>query len=297
MFEYVGIEYFFDSSKRVYWLYMLASLIVALAFFWKQKEVLEKQFSKEVLWHPSARLDYMYFIVVGVVKVFLLIPLLVGVNDVVLWMVLAMQDVFGYMERIRVSRSWLIAGYTLALFIANDFTRYVLHRLMHIVPILWRFHRVHHSAEVLNPLTFYRVHPLENLLFGLRYAFTTGLITAVFIYFFGAGMSLMEVLGVNILVFIFSMLGSNLRHSHIPLSYGKKLEKWFISPFQHQLHHSKIYTHRNFGSTLAIWDRWFGTLTLAKTKSKVLDFGLPKETTTHSLLGAFLNPFYKGIKL
>ena len=280
---------------------MFSALFVALLFFWKQKSVLSKQFSKEVLLHPSAKLDYVYFIVVSLVKVMMIVPLLIGVNDVALWLVVMMQEYLGYVERIRLSREWLLAAYTLTLFVVSDFTRYWLHRFMHTVPLFWRFHRVHHSAEVLNPLTFYRVHPIENLLFGLRYALTTGFVTALFVYFFGAGIGLVEVLGVNVLVFVFMLIGSNLRHSHIPLSYGKMLEKWFISPAQHQLHHSRAFTHRNFGSYLAVWDRWFGTLTLSKGKSKqALDFGLPtteKDKTTHSLIGAFLNPFYKGIKL
>ena len=297
MFGDLGLEYFFDSTKRVYWAYMLTALIVAVLFFWKQSFVLKKQFSKEVLWHPSARLDYIYFVVVSLVKVFLLIPLLIGVNDVTLWILLQMQDTFGYMQRTRVSSIYLLSAYTLVLFVFNDFTRYVLHRLMHSVPLLWRFHRVHHSAEVLNPLTFYRVHPIENVLFGLRYALSTGFVTAVFIYFFGAGIGLVEFLGVNVLVFVFLLFGANLRHSHIPLSYGEKLEKWFISPLQHQLHHTKTCTHRNFGSYLAIWDRWFGTLVVGKVKSKALDFGLPTETATHSLFGALFNPLIKGIKL
>lgn len=299
MFEYLGLEYFVDSGKRVYWLYLLSALLVATLFFWKQRNILKNQFSKEVLWHDSAKLDYSYFIIVSVVKILFVIPLLIGVNEVILWMVLFLQDTFGYMERIRVSKMYLLTAYTLVLFILNDFTRYWLHRMMHAVPLLWRFHRVHHSAEALNPLTFYRVHPVENLLFGLRYALTTGFVTAVFIYFFGAGIGLLEFLGVNVIVFIFLLLGANLRHSQIPLTYGKTLEKWFISPLQHQLHHTRIYTHRNFGSYLAIWDRWFGTLTLGmdKGKSKKLDFGLPTGETTHSLLGAFLNPFFKGIKL
>ena len=258
----------------------------------------KKQFSKEVLLHPSAKLDYLYFVVVSFVKVLLILPLLIGVNEVALWIVLQMQDMFGYMQRIRVSKTVLLLSYTGTLFVVSDFTRYWLHRLMHTVPLLWRFHKVHHSAEVLNPLTFYRVHPVENLLFGLRYALTTGLVTAVFIYFFGAGIGLVEVLGVNVFAFVFMLFGSNLRHSHIAVSYGDVFEKWIISPSQHQLHHSKQYTHRNFGSALAFWDRWFGTLTLSKKKSKTLTFGLPKnEVTTHSLLGAFLNPFNKNIKL
>lgn len=300
MFEYLGVEYFYDSSKRVYGLYMLSALLVALIFFWKQKSVLKVQFSKEVLLHDSAKLDYSYFVLVSLIKILLIIPLMIGVNDVALWMVLQFQDTFGYVERTRVSKEWLLPGYTLVLFLVNDFSRYWLHRLMHAVPFLWRFHRVHHSAEVLNPLTFYRVHPLENLLFGLRYALVTGFVTALFIRYFGAGIGIVEFMGVNVLVFLFLITGSNLRHSHIPLSYGRHLEKWVISPYQHQLHHSRQYTHTNFGSSLAVWDRLFGTLVSTdkeKIKNENLTFGLSHETVTHSLIGALFNPFIKGIRL
>lgn len=279
---------------------MLSALLITLLFFRHQRSVLKEQFSRKVLLHDSAKLDYIYFVMVSVIKILIIVPLVIGVNDVILWMVLLLQDTFGYLERIRVSKIWLLTSYTLVLFVINDFTRYWLHRLMHSVPLLWRFHRVHHSAEVLNPLTFYRVHPAENILFGLRYALTTGFVTAVFIYFFGAGIGLMEFMGVNVLVFLFLIIGSNLRHSHIPLSYGKHIEKWVISPYQHQLHHSKQYTHTNFGSYLAVWDRLFGTL-VSKEKEKIknekLTFGLSNETVTHSLTGALLNPFIKGIKL
>ena len=295
MFEYFGLDYFWDSSKRVFWLYMLSAFAIAVLFFWRQRSVLRTQFSKEVLWHPSARLDYLYFAVVSLIKILFLIPLLIGVNDVALWMVLSLQEHFGYIQRIRIDKAWLVSGYTLAIFLANDFTRYWLHRWMHTIPLLWRFHRVHHSAEVLNPMTFYRVHPVENLLFGMRYALTAGLVTALFIHFFGAGIRLSEVLGVNIVVFVFLLMGANLRHSHIPLSYPKPVEQWLISPYQHQLHHTTRYSRRNYGSYLALWDRWFGTLVSGKKEN--LRFGLAGETPTHSLIGAFLNPFTKGVKL
>jgi sterol desaturase/sphingolipid hydroxylase (fatty acid hydroxylase superfamily) len=269
-----------------------------LLFFWKQKEVLREQFSKRILFHPSARLDYLYFVVVSLVKFFLIIPFVLGVNEVSLWCLLQIQDIFGYVERIRVSKVGLIFAYTLVLFVVNDFTRYLLHRLMHQNTFLWRFHQLHHSAEVLNPLTFYRVHPLENVLFGFRYAFSTGFVTAWFIYFFGAGIGLVEIFGVNVLVFFFLALGSNLRHSHIPLSYGNRIEKWIISPFQHQLHHTAEDMNKNFGSNLALWDNIFKTLKTSASKiEKPLVFGLKKEKIKHSLLGAFLNPFHKGVQL
>ena len=295
MYEYIGLNYFFDIHQRVYWLYILTAIMIAMVYLWISPKLVKKQFSYEVLWHKSARLDYLYFLFSGVLKVALILPIMIGVGEVALWGVFTLQEQFGYMQRVRVSYEILLVAYTLSIFIVNDFTRYWIHRLMHLVPFLWRFHRIHHSAEVLNPLTFYRVHPIENILFGLRYALSTGLVTAIFIYFFGAGISVAEIWGVNIFVFIFSILGSNLRHSHIPLSYGEKLQKIFISPYQHQLHHSTEFTHKNFGSYLAIWDLWFGTLENKKQKNLV--YGLKNDKINHSLLGLLLNPFHKGIKL
>jgi sterol desaturase/sphingolipid hydroxylase (fatty acid hydroxylase superfamily) len=285
-------EYFVDIHQRIFYAYLIIALLIAFLFF---RKALKEQFSKEVLLHKSAKLDYVYFIVSSFIKVLLILPLLIGVNEVTLWILLRLNDYFGYLPRIRVSKEVLLGSYTLVLFLLSDLSRYGLHRLMHKIKFLWRFHRVHHSAEVLNPLTFYRVHPLENILFGLRYALVTGAVTAVYIYFFGAGIRAIEFLGANVLVFAFSILGSNLRHSHIPFSYPKGLEKWFVSPYQHQLHHSTKYLHRNFGSFLAIWDRIFGTLVTGKKENIV--FGLPKEKVNHSILGAFLNPIFKGVKL
>lgn len=290
--EYIGLDYFLDSSKRIYWLYIISSLILSILFFRTQ---LKEQFSKKVLFHSSSKLDYIYFIIISFLKILVIIPLMMSINVVVLFFIIKLQDIFGFQERIKISKEFLLISYTITLFIINDFSRYCLHRILHIIPFLWQFHKIHHSAEVLNPLTFYRIHPVENILFGLRYTIVTGFITALFIYFFGAGIKLIEILEVNFIVFIFMIIGSNLRHSHIPLRFGKRIEKWIISPYQHQLHHSKKYTHKNFGSSLAIWDRLFNTLIIKDIEK--LSFGLSNQTSTHSLFGAFINPFYKGIKL
>ncbi len=292
MSNYLAITYLFDVHHRIFYGYILVAFVIATIFF---REALKIQLSKKILLHPSAKLDYVYFMITGFIKVAIILPLLIGVNEVTFWFVITFKDFFGYHSAINISVEMLMLSYTLTLFIVSDLSRYWLHRLLHRVPILWRFHRIHHSAEVLTPITFYRVHPLENVLFGLRYALVTGFVTAVFVHFFGAGSRAIEFLGANILVLIFSVLGSNLRHSHIPFSYPKCLEKWFISPYQHQLHHSTKYLHRNFGSFLAIWDRLFGTLVTGKKKNIV--FGLPKEKVKHSILGAFLNPIFKGVRL
>ena len=108
--------------------------------------------------------------------------------------------------------SVVMALFTLCLFIFDDLTKYIVHWMLHNVPCLWAFHKVHHSALSLTPLTIFRTHPIEIFVFSMRsIAVRAGLI-ATFIFFFGEGVDLITVLGVNVGLFIFHLLGSNLRH-------------------------------------------------------------------------------------
>ena len=58
--------------------------------------------------------------------------------------------------------------FTATHFILDDATKYLVHRALHRWPVLWAFHKVHHSAETMTPLTVYRTHPVEGILFTLR---------------------------------------------------------------------------------------------------------------------------------
>ncbi|MEK9597214.1 MAG: sterol desaturase family protein, partial [Rhodospirillaceae bacterium] len=74
------------------------------------------------------------------------------------------------------------------------------------------------------------------------------------------------------------LFGANLRHSHVHLSYGRRLEGIFISPYQHQLHHSIAAADKNcnYGVALALWDRLGGTLIRGRPVVK-LYYGLVDE--------------------
>lgn len=283
--EYLGFEYFINTTQRVYWLYLLSAFLIALVYVRLNPEA-KNYFSKSVLWHSSARLDYLYFMAISAIKIGLILPLILSSKDVALQSALFLQDRFGFVH-LEPKQIWVILAYTLSLFLVNDFTRYWLHRAMHEIPLLWKFHRVHHSAEVLNPLTFYRVHPIENILFGLRYALGAGFVTGVFLYLFDASIGVLEIAGVNAITFLFGVAGSNLRHSHIPLRYGV-FEKVIISPFLHQLHHAKKSMNTNYGSVLSIWDRMFKTYYTTPSTSK-LEFGADVKHTT--VLEILIEPF------
>lgn len=267
--------YFLDPNRRVYWIFLISSLIIGLIYLWLHPKARKVNFSRKLWLHPSAVLDYIYFAFSSVIKVLFIVPVVIGAKEVAFFVNNWLINQFGWIRITSLNYTEVMILFTLSLFIFSDLTRYLLHRLLHSIPILWEFHKVHHSAKILNPLTFYRVHPIENLLFGLRYSLTVGLVSGIFIYLFGAKVGLIDIIGVNAIGFIFSLIGSNLRHSHIPLSYPRFLEKFFISPYQHQIHHSKLHNNSNYGGFLAIWDLIFGSLTHSK-QVKVITLGIDR---------------------
>lgn len=170
--------------------------------------------------------------------------------------------------------------YTVATFVAWDLSRYVVHRLMHEVPALWAVHQVHHSAEVLTPLTFHRVHPLESVIYALRGAVVSGALAGGFYWAFRDGATLWSIGGVHAVGLLANVATGNLRHSHVWLRFGP-LERWLISPAQHQLHHARAGALGNYGSALALWDRLFGTLLLSAGR-RPARVGLPRGERNHA---------------
>lgn len=286
-----------DPGQRVYLGYLLSALILAMLVlgwrFRRQPGEFKRQIrgylSKDIWWHPSARLDYLLFVLNPLWRI---LPLFGGITFVPL-MIRVSDSLYAGLGP--VSPSWttleITATFTVALFVVDDFSRYLLHRMMHRVPALWSLHRLHHSAEVMTPLTVYRLHPLESLLYTLRSVLTQGLVVGVYFYAFGIGITAWELAGVNVLTFMFNLAGANLRHSHVWIGFGPWLERLFISPAQHQIHHSLDRHHhdRNFGSFLAIWDGLFGSLTLSAGE-RVTGFGLTSGNPHRTLLDAWREP-------
>lgn len=160
-----------------------------------------------------------------------------------------------------------------ALFI--DFVSYAIHYAQHRIPVLWEFHKVHHSAEVMHPLTNYREHPVDNLLYAVGTGISLGFIAALFYGVFGGVPESVTIIGVGIFTFTFNLLAYNLRHSHIWVKWPGVLSTLFGSPAHHQIHHSKHPNHidKNFAFMFPVWDRIFGTYCMPESNSDV-DFGL-----------------------
>ena len=242
-------------------------------------------FNKKVWTSGSARVDYYFWFFNSLIKVILIGPFIKA------HLYLA-QDIADLSHRFiasspNMSQSLAIVLYTICLFLVNDFLSYFVHLLLHKIPFLWRIHKTHHSATVLNPFTQYRIHPLELILHQGRYIISFALVTGLFEYLSNGQINLIAVLGVNVLGFAFRAIGSNLRHSHVKFKYPEAIEKIFMSPYQHQIHHSDKEEHfdKNLGSALSIWD-YLGKTLLTSKQIKRLNFGLGKESKKKS--GSFL---------
>lgn len=266
------LEFLFDPTRRIFLGYLfMAGLIALLVLRFSSgrswRESWRALFNRKVWLGRSARVDYLLFLTTILVKILFVLPYVYLGSAIAYTLSHYLIEWFG-MPKVELSAAAVGILYPLSLFLVGDLAIYLLHRALHTVPFLWSIHKVHHSAETMTPFTLYRLHPLEVLLNNFMGILVFGLVTGLFDYW---GQSLpmrAYFLGVNVFNFFFFLFGANLRHSHIPFSYPAFLERIFISPYQHQIHHDSVryYADRNLGSHLALWDWLFGTLVLSRER-------------------------------
>ena len=131
-----------------------------------------------------------------------------------------------------------------------DLVTYWIHRMSHRFPLLWRFHRVHHSDTSLDSSTYFRAHPIETLFW-----FGSSPILAAGIF----GLDLFTIGFYFLVITPFVVLEhSNLR---FPAWLDKTLGLIITTPNMHKIHHDQDqeYTDSNFADIFILWDRIFGT--------------------------------------
>ncbi len=302
----LSLGYLLNPNKRIYWLYLLMSLLLAYYVYRRSKRrtsFFAYIFNRRVWLSRSARVDYLFFFCNACLKLFLIIPYISFGFKLSFYICDGLTAQYGYITS-PLAPELAIILYTFVLSLLMDFAVYLTHLAMHRLPFLWEFHKVHHSARSMNPITQYRLHPIELIINNLVSILVFGFVTGVFNYFVDGQIDKWLFLGANIFSFIFFMFGANLRHSHVALRYFNVLEYIFISPRQHQIHHSQAREHwnKNMGSRLALWDWLFGTLYLSKD-TRSLSFGLgagqdPKyQTFSANLIKPFTNNFHRLLGL
>ena len=306
------LNYFLHPAQRLFVPVILTSVLIAIGawFYYRRSgragpgktfnDLLTWLFPKQIWTHRSSVVDYQIIFLNAILYVFMTTPFLIYFAFLTDFFQGAWVTWLGARDPVKWSQATLLLSYTLAIVLFDDFIRFFQHWLFHKVPVMWSFHKVHHSARVLTPFTNYRSHPLESFIFHCRRIFTYAFVTGGFLYMVGNELSLLTVFYAATFRKIFNYLGSNLRHSHIWISWGPFLEHIFISPAQHQIHHSDAPEHRdmNMGSAFAVWDWMFGTLVLAGVK-KDLVLGIGDEenrryrTFSENVIAPFVDTWHK----
>jgi sterol desaturase/sphingolipid hydroxylase (fatty acid hydroxylase superfamily) len=137
-------------------------------------------------------------------------------------------------------------------FLLLDYSNYIWHILLHKLPVLWRFHLVHHTDLDLDITTAFRFH------FG-------ELIGSIF--FRGAAILLIGVSPVMVLIYeIIFEAATQFHHSNtkLPLKFEKLLNLLIVTPRMHGIHHSMVKKERdtNYSVIFSFWDRIHRTVKL-----------------------------------
>ncbi|MDF1855062.1 sterol desaturase family protein [Pseudooceanicola sp.] len=164
---------------------------------------------------------------------------------------------------------------------------YLVHLASHKIPLLWRFHKIHHSDKALDVTTTYRVHPVIHVALTIvNAAMAAGLgLHPGTVMFYAAAVLIIDL--------------SHHTALRIPDALDRKIRPFVMTPALHHIHHSDqtAETDSNYGHDLAIWDRLFGTYRAEPLRDpKVFRYGLrqfpeDRANNLHDLLKA---PFRGG---
>lgn len=169
-------------------------------------------------------------------------------------------------------------GVQLALaLVVSELFLYWSHRLSHAVPLLWRFHAVHHSSERLYFLNSNRFHPVDAALTTIAFVAPLSLL--------GAGP---EVLVLHTIV---NAIHGVFKHGNVAVRLGPL--NWLVSLAElHRWHHSpeRGEASHNYGTNLIVWDVIFGTRFLPRDREPPEDVGLGPPGYPQRYLAQLLEP-------
>jgi len=166
--------------------------------------------------------------------------------------------------------------------VLKDFLEWGVHNLLHRVPWLWEFHKLHHSIEELDWIGNMRFHWMEIVVYK----------TLTFLP--------LVMLGVNgtviLWIAIFGTLIGHLNHSNLKIDWG--IFRYVInSPRMHVWHHDVILRGqhgKNFGIIFSVWDWLFGTAFMPKGAEQPAQLGFESmEKFPAGLLSRLIYPFGK----
>lgn len=221
------------------------------------------------VFRPKWRTDLLYFannhIAVQTIALLVMLPAKLFFG----WAVITPLQVW-------VQNLWLPLQLIGILLIA-DFCQYWIHRTLHVVPCLWRFHAIHHSVETMDWLAGSRLHLADVLI-------TRGL---VYVPLFLLGFSETIILAYGVII----AMQATFIHANVRWRF-RALAKLVVTPQFHHWHHSSepAAIDKNFAVHVPIWDRLFGTYYMPQRWPK--EYGLAgTEQVPNNFWSQFWYPF------
>jgi len=256
-----------------YWLIALSLAVWLLEIIvpWRKKQAIFRQ----DFWLDGFYIFFNYFLFS-----------LIAYNAISNVAVLAFNDflsLFGVKNIIAFQiQSWPKWVQLLILFVVADFIQWNVHRIFHRVPLLWKFHQVHHSVKEMGFAAHLRFHWMESIFYK----------TAQYIPLAMIGFGLEDFF----IVYIFTTAIGHLNHANLNISYGP-LKYLLNNPKMHIWHHAKTLPNGtngiNYGITLSIWDYIFKT-NYIPTNGENITLGFKDdEQFPKDLAGQMLYPFVK----
>ena len=302
-FHYIISEVTFDYDYKPWWQNFFYWLLFISGFFFLL-EIVKPWRQKQAMFRKDFWLDFFYmFFNVFLFGLFIFVAgenlLTTAFNDFI--------GLFGLENIVAVRIDQLpVWAYFLILFVSADFIQWNVHRLLHRVPRLWEFHKVHHSVEQMGFAAHLRYHWMENIVYKSIQAIPLTML----------GYNLVDLMVLH----MFNLAWGHFNHSNITVNprvsgmifgtlvgwglsslYGTgwEISLWigggtlvgglvlgpfmryiFNSPEMHIWHHAKDLPDShpygiNFGLTLACWDWIFGTAHVPRS-GRDIPLGFPQ---------------------
>ena len=298
----------FDMSEQTWWgSYAGAAVLAAVFYFWSRRKrktslsgLLRYLFPRRALRHPAFWLDVKMYVFSSVYLAFQALLVFGGMEGLSQLILLAVEPLVGPGAAPHALPLWAAIVVPVVIYLALEFGYWLSHYMLHHVPWMWEFHKVHHSAEVLTPLVEWRQHPFEYFLVPLTMGTVSSVVLAAVTWLFGPHLAY-GAWSPSLIIMAFVCTTLHLRHSHVKMSAPGVLGYILQTPAHHQIHHSTDPRHfdKNLGFCLSVWDWVFGTLYIPK-KDEVPTLGLYDEhgakdelVTTTSLLTHLVLPFQR----
>jgi len=174
----------------------------------------------------------------------------------------------------------------IAVMVLDLVAQYAAHYVLHRIPLLWRFHMIHHSDTHVDATTGTRHHPGDYVfreIFALAAILITGIPLAYYLFY-------------RIMTIFFAYF----THANISLPRGldKAMSYVFVTPDMHKFHHhyERPWTDTNFGNIFSFWDRMFGTLVYDDPKQIQFGLDMLDDTKDQNIGYQLMVPFNKDIK-